>query len=275
MLSKTIFHAMIVSLISLTTTTTVRSQAPNVEDDAEQALSLNSEAARLYTFEIGTETPRELVLNPTSLLRWSNPVAGEIYGNVFVWTYDGRPEVVTSIFQWYSPHTHGSHEFQSLSQSSISGYREGESVWTSPTAGIKLQPLPEPPRVADSSPARLRQARVIANGFRIKKTDREDVSRELRLLAQPLIRYRSESAGVVDGAMFVFVQGTDPEVFLMVEARQSGGKLRWEYGLARMNSVQFVARYREEPVWRVDTLGWGEVKSGRGTYTSFGPFERK
>ena len=69
------------------------------------------------------------------------------------------------------------------------------------------------PSVADSAAVRLRHARAISRGFQIEKTDRDDVSRRLRLLAQPVFRYGDDASDVIDGMLFVFVQGTDPEVF--------------------------------------------------------------
>jgi hypothetical protein len=49
---------------------------------------------------------------------------------------------------------------------------------------------------------------------------------------------------VLDGAVFAFVQGTDPETLLMVEARKTGDAWQRQFAFARMNSVQFVATYR-------------------------------
>ena len=46
---------------------------------------------------------RPLTLQPDPVLNWSNPVMGPIYGEVFVWTEDGRPEAVASIYRFYSP----------------------------------------------------------------------------------------------------------------------------------------------------------------------------
>ena len=61
----------------------------------------------------------------------------------------------------------------------------------------------------------------------------------------------------------------------MVEARKVGNQWQWHYGMARMNSVKFVATYEKSEVWRTEILPWNEVKNGRETYTSFGPFERQ
>ncbi len=240
-----------------------------------EALRITTEAAKLYQFEIAGEQSHPLKLHPDSILRWSNPVAGEVYGNVFVWTHHGRPEVIGSIFQWFSPETHGSHEFHSLATGPLEGIGEGKSNWISPTAGIEFSALPDAPQVAESATVRSRQVRAMSRRFHLQKTDRKDVTRDLRLLTQPIFRYGDGHPDVLDGSLFVFVQGTDPEVFLMIEARKAGDQWQWQYGLARMNSVKFVATYLNKEVWRTEIWPWGKVKNHREVYTSFGPFERE
>ena len=94
----------------------------------------------------------------------------------------------------------------------------------------------------------------------------------MRLLPQPLFRYGSEDSEVVDGALYAFVQGTDPEVILRLEARQTDDGPEWQYALARMNSVKFVAQYQGREVWRRELCVWKDVKSGGEPYVSFGPF---
>jgi len=240
----------------------------------DRLLKVNADAAKSYAFSLPGEPPRDLVLHPSSVLRWSNPQAGEIYGNVFIWTDRGRPEVISSIHQWYSPMTHGSHEFHSLATGPIRGKRDGELVWESEQPGVELRRVPDQQTVAESHVIRLSQMRAISRQFTGQRTDREGVSSELRLLPQPVHRYLSDNAQLLDGALFVFVQGTDPEMLLLVEARRGGGQWEWQYGLARLNSVQFVAEYQDREVWRVETWPWSKVKSGREPYTNFGPFNR-
>jgi hypothetical protein len=67
----------------------------------------------------------------------------------------------------------------------------------------------------------------------------------------------------------VFVQGTDPEVFLLLEAHRSRSAAEWRYALTRMDSVQFVARYQDQEIWRVGILPWGQVSDRREPYTTF------
>jgi hypothetical protein len=264
----------IASLLLLISASFGQTDEPGSAGRSADALKINTGAAKSYAFELAGEPRRELVLHPASLLRWSNPQAGEIYGAVFVWTYEGRPEVIGSLHQWYSPFTHGSHEFHSLATGPISGKRNGEPVWTSDEPGMQLSRIPDQQAVAESPVARLTQMRAIARRFTGQKTDREGVSSELRLLPQPVYRYPSNGSQVLDGALFVFVQGTDPEILLLVEARRAGDQWKWQYGLARLNSVEFTAKYQDREVWRVETWPWSKVKSGRETYVNFGPFSR-
>ena len=250
----------------------VKPAEPAAESRVAEALRVTTAAAKRYEFAIGVDQPRKLKFLPGSILRWSNPVAGEIYGNVFVWTDEGRPQVIASFLQWYSPNTHGAHEFHSLALEPLRGQRDGEPVWELEQPGIKLQRVPEQQAVAESKLGRLRQMRAISRMFKVQKTDREGVSREMRLQTQPVYRYPKSTPQVLDGALFMFVQGTDPEVVLMVEARQALDKWDWQYALMRMNSVQFVAKCRGKEVWRVETWPWSKVKNGREVYTHFGPF---
>jgi hypothetical protein len=236
---------------------------------SQEALQLTREAAQTYQFRLQTDGQAELALHPQPVLQWSNPVAGEIYGNVFLWTADGRPEVVASLHKWYSPFTHASHEFQSLSLGPLQAVHNGRIVWRPERGGVELKPVPEAPTPADAPAGRLRQMRGIARQFSAEKTDREGVQRELRLLTQPIYRYESEQKGLIDGALFVFVQGTDPEVFLLLEARRETAGTTWQYGLTRMNSVRFEVQHNGREVFSAPILPWGQVKNPREPYTTF------
>jgi hypothetical protein len=69
--------------------------------------------------------------------------------------------------------------------------------------------------------------------------------------------------------MFVFVQGTDPEVFLLLEARGHGEAARWAFAAARMNGVEFRLRYLDREVWAVEVMPWRDIGSHKETYTTF------
>jgi hypothetical protein len=59
----------------------------------------------------------------------------------------------------------------------------------------------------------------------------------MRLLPTPLYRYQVLEEGVVDGAMFGYVQA-GPEAVLLVEARQTPTGLEWHYSASRCTTYR-------------------------------------
>ncbi|HEY2251247.1 MAG TPA: hypothetical protein VGH74_09310, partial [Planctomycetaceae bacterium] len=81
--------------------------------------------------------------------------------------------------------------------------------------------------------------------------DGDDVT-ELRLVAQPIFRYKAADRGVADGAIFALVwKGTDPEVLLMLEDRPEGAESRWQFALARFNFREMWVKRLDREIWRV------------------------
>ena len=196
-------------------------------------------------------------LEPKPLLRWNNPVSGQIYGDVYIWTLDGRPEAIVSIYKWFSPHTHMGTELQSLSAKPLIMKRDQVPVWT-PGPGVTMKPLPDFAPPSPRALQRNRQMRSIAEQFDAQAEDRSDTESKwnLRALPKPIYRYASEKQGIVDGAMFAFCQGNtnNPEVLLLLEAKTDGRALTWSYGLGRQNSLRFRVHRNEELIWDVPKL---------------------
>lgn len=238
------------------------------EQQIAEALELTTNAAREFSLSTAGEDEVPLKFRPESLLQWSNPAAGTIYGNVFIWTHEDRPQAIVSIYKWYAPFTHGSVEFHSLSTGPIIARKDGNVVWQPEKGGVEWKKLPGGDSPADTKARRLIQLRQIARRFSVEKTDREGIERKMRLLTQPIYRYESPAEEVVDGALFVFAQGTDPEVFLLLEAtrKDNSKSLVWRYALIRMNHVKFVATCQDEEVWRTEILPFSEVHNPRNAY---------
>ena len=57
------------------------------------------------------------------------------------------------------------------------------------------------------------------------------------MLTQPIYRYVSTDPDVLDGGLFAFVQGTDPDIILMIEALRTPKAAEWQFASARMNSL--------------------------------------
>jgi hypothetical protein len=186
---------------------------PVNKQQIEAALKLTTEAAAKYAFTFQDADSQPARLHSEPILRWSNPQAGEIYGNVFLWTIDDRPAAVGSLFKWFTPHTHMSHEFHSLAEAPLAGTFEGRAVWRTSQPGLAFVSLPGAPPPADSAVQRLLAMKRLAKDFTATKISRDDSKQELRLLTQPIYRYAVLEQQILDGALFVHVQGTDPEVF--------------------------------------------------------------
>jgi hypothetical protein len=245
-------------------------RAAAADDEESLAAHESDETSRLIRAELpkwklwsGADREHELTLNPKSVLRWTNPGVGRVYGDVYLWTRDGRPEAVISFYKAWEPAWGFAAEMHSLSLTGLSAEREGALRWQPTKAGIALNNVPDAERPAGSAPRRLQQMRTLAGQFSARLIDQRQNTKgerqELRLLTQPLYRYPAGEGEVLDGALFAIVLGTDPEVFLLLEARRALDQLSWQYGLARMNVDAMTVSYKDkdQEVWRVEkTIPW-------------------
>ena len=124
-------------------------------------------------------------------------------------------------------------------------------------AGVDFKEVRNAPRPAKSPAERLRQMKAIAAEFKATMTgwagdnsDRE----ELRLLPRPLYRYDLAGATapeppLIDGGLFAYVMGTDPEVVLALEAVGTADKADWQYALVRATSGGLEVKLGDRVVW--------------------------
>ncbi len=185
-------------------------------------------------------------------MRWANNTRGSEDGMTVLYLADGRPEAVCCFYPWEkSLH----HEFDSLSRGTLIARRDGAVVWRPEKPGVQFQSIPDADVPAEMPAARLRQMKTLANqfsstmlGWRADKSDRES----LRLLPQPLHRYDSKRSDLLDGAVFAFVQGTDPESLLLLEAFKVGNRFEWQFAFARRTSGELEGRHKDTIVWHAD-----------------------
>ena len=79
-----------------------------------------------------------------------------------------------------------------------------------------------------------------------------------------MARYETASDTVVDGAVFSFAKGTNPEVLLVIEAhRNVDGEVRFVYAPTRMTSAACELSMSNTKVWSVERDPGHEVS---GTY---------
>ena len=206
---------------------------------AKKMLPVYVKEAATYSIavESAPKTPLELKKEP--VFEWANLARGTTQGVVFLWLRDGRPAALGCVFTYPHADPPGRavvHEMHALDREKLVVGRDGPFEWK-PEAGLARKELPDAPAPADAPAARLLQMRKLAQEFTGHSVDREKKRWELRLLPTPLYRYPAAKTGVVDGALFALVSsaGTDPEVLLLVEAREEAGKVRWEYACGRFS----------------------------------------
>jgi hypothetical protein len=273
-MSRRCFIIALLSVALLTVPATgTRAQNPATPanpENIEAALKLTLAAAAEYEIRVGDDD-KPLDLQREPVLKWSNPDRGEVHGNVFLWTRDGRPLAVASLFKWFTPHTHMSHEFHSFAEGPLSGKFHGEAVWNASEAGVRFVDLPEAPAPAANDAQRLLQMKQLAKDFSGVKKERDDGNVvELRLLPQPIHRYSAAKEGIVTGGLFTLVHGTDPEIFVLIEARgKDAASARWQYAVTRMTSSEVRLRHRDKQVWVAETLSTRQVSDHERPYTSF------
>jgi hypothetical protein len=198
---------------------------------------------------------------PKPVLRWANPTRITHFEScTYLWTFRGQPAVVACIFSTHQPGDplQFCHALQSILREPIEVERDGRRVWYPASSKIEFARVPDAPPAEQSAVARLRQMKALATQFSATLIKwREDGSdrEELRLLPQPIYRYESEDPEVLDGGVFAFVQGTDPEVLLLLEAVRRAGDAVWVYGFVRRTSGVLEARHRGKPVWAVPSSG--------------------
>ncbi|MBI1246237.1 hypothetical protein GC197_00145 [bacterium] len=234
-------------LVAISTTAIFAEDAPQTADQLQAKFD---KAPLKFMFVGGPSGKEEFQLVPQPLLNWSNPERRTPAGAVYIWTLHGRPEVAMSLYPNYSK---VDHEFQSLSRYPFNAKIEGREVWNPKGPGIEMKTLETDTKPAESKVARLRQMRALAREF-TASLDPRGKTKELRMLPSPIYRYSSdEKPVVVDGTIFAFVQGTDPEVLLLIEAvKGDDGASSWHYGLGRMSMVAMEVRHNDRAVWKAN-----------------------
>lgn len=189
---------------------------------------------------------------PLVALRWANNARGSEDGATLLFIHDGLPLATACVYPWAKRLEYG---FGTLSRDKIVARRDGVVVWQPQESDLKFADIPRAPAPEGTRPARLRQMKTLAErfqaamlGWKADSTDRE----ELRLLPRPLFRYDPRTGIVVDGAVFAFVTGTDPEVLMLIEAVKTGDQAKWQYVFVRRTSGKLEGRLDRAVVWQAE-----------------------
>lgn len=223
----------------------VCSVAAEDEPQAKQRLEfMQAELRRLELESAESEPKTAFTFAPKPLLRYSDPTrdidvaAANVLLDATVWRLgtQGRPTALVTIELYQTPGKPRGvgFEFLSLSKAKFSLKHKTENIrWNPSGSALDLKELPDAPKPASSAAARLVQMRQLTKRFEAKERYR-NASIKCRLLTQPIDRYHSDAEKIVDGAIFAYANGTNPELGVVLE---TDGK-RWRYGVLRFSSAE-------------------------------------
>jgi hypothetical protein len=223
--------------------------------EAEEARAVAKKLCGEYVFQLDKSSDEKLKLEPEPVFRWLLQLDRRFYSDVYVWTHEGRPEVVAAITNVYGMRRAMETEILSLSTGLPIMSHGGKVVWEPQRPGVELKPIPAAPKPDATAVARLKQMRALAAQYSVIADYGNMKKENLRLLTTPIYRYASEKRGVTDGALFAFARGTDPDAFLMIEARTGQDGAQWQYEFVRFCGHCSLRAVRDDrEVWQVDVL---------------------
>lgn len=211
-------------------------------------LTFMKQSVRGYEFGPGGDPDAHYQLATEPVLRFSNPVGKAQDGSIFLWTdHQGRPVIAAQV----SLNLKGNwvHELSSLSSEPLSGKLKAGQSWSTKKPGVEFRPVDGAPVPAQSTAGRLAQMRAICEEFQVEDNFERQSWQQLRLLRKPLLRYGQTGTGLMDGALFAYVLTTDPEAYLILEAREGKDGPVWHYAFGAVTFYPVRASRNKEVVF--------------------------
>jgi hypothetical protein len=189
------------------------------------------------------------------ILRYSDNTRLTHESSLWIWSAGGRPSAVLAV-EYYPQAVRGPrwlYEIASLSTERIAAQRDPDLRWTAKEPGLHLRAFKGVDPPAEKAARRLTQMKELHRRFTAHERGSLDGRIELRPLSSPLFRYSDADAGILDGAIFAFVNGTNPEALLVLEAHTTqAGASTWHYGLVQMTGEPVVVELDGKEVWKRD-----------------------
>lgn len=208
--------------------------------------------AERYGFALDAEGRQSLAISDQPVMKWT---AEGNSGGVWVWTRDGRPEVVGCLgaFVNGAGKLEAFHEFHSLTLKPLPpiAIGGGRYTWESDRPGVTPKLIEGAPEPAATDKLRLLQMRNLAREFAAGMKSGPQ-THQLRLTPTPLFRYPGSHAEVSDGALFSYLwdNGTDPEMILMIETRMTPEGPQWHYAPVRFTWREVWLSRGDREIWR-------------------------
>jgi hypothetical protein len=185
-----------------------------------------------------------------SALNWNDAARHPnliVPGTTWIWHDNGRPQLIGEIYGRVDSVGQWAFFMCNLSADGLR-FSEGPTNWKFTKSYYGPRDIADAPRVAPTKSARGFQIRDLVGRFDAHQFWEGERS-ELRLLPKPIHRYEDESAGILDGALYAFVHGTNPEVLILIEAHATSDAAAWKVGFGSLAGANCVVRLDGKEFW--------------------------
>jgi hypothetical protein len=200
-----------------------------------------------------TEADKPVALAVNPILRYDDTARRIQDSTIWAWGTTGRPKALLKLeLNPFRPSDrHWLYGVVSLSPKLIKVQSDAGWQWSASAPGLVLQDIPDAPNPAATESLRLNQMKSLARRFEAYEISGFHGRLQLRLLTQPIHRYSDTAAGLLDGAVFGFAYGTNPDVLVVVEAErpQPVADAKWRFGVARLGAGRLFVNLDKKEVW--------------------------
>lgn len=244
----------------------LRGQEASDEEQAARRAAMILRAGKLRLQYAGMPDHKPLALSKSPVLRTNDPTRNELDGGLWLW-FDGQRPIAALIVTYYASRK-WNYENVTLTDEALS--LRGRPSWSwQPEAAVREwvelnEVVPEAPR------ARQLALRALPRPFDVSEVRRGERF-PLRLVGQPIYVYSDPESNLLDGALFVVSNGTNPEVMIQVEARANGGERRWHVAFARLTAAEATVMLGDKMLWKVPPIAVGEFAPNAGYYATNEP----
>jgi hypothetical protein len=188
-----------------------------------------------------------------ALLYYSDPTRNNDRGSVWGWGQKGRPLALLELFQSMTDRTRWAFAVCNTSGRKLRATRAGKPWWRENDSAAELKDIPGAPAASPEAAPRQRQLKQLAQKFTGHQFwDPDNTRYELRRLERPLLTYRDEAGGVLEGGLFTLANGTNPEIMFFIEARvdpKDSKKAVWRYTVGRLAHAELHMQYDGKEVF--------------------------
>jgi hypothetical protein len=222
------------------------------QEDAARAARMAEMTRRVQGFNASIiRDGKEFKLDPCPepLLRWTDPARKDtqiLDAAIWAWGTKGRPAVLLTQESYGG---NWAYELISASTDRIAVITGSGWRWSPEEPGVQFSQFQDAPTPAENSRIRLTQMRDLVRQFQVTQIGHDNTNYPLRLLSQPIHRYDDSGAGLVDGAFFAFVYGTNPEAIVVIECQRRQTRDDWFYGFLPVTVARIEATREGKSVW--------------------------